>query len=708
MNQFDPSTLAKTIVHETGSNLFLTGKAGTGKTTFLREIIQETTKNHVILAPTGVAAINAGGMTIHSFFQLPFSTYIKSGANGAVSKYMLLKNLRLSEDKIELIKNLQLIIIDEISMVRADSIDAIDDILRFVRNKPNEAFGGTQMLFIGDLFQLPPVVKDDEANLLTQFYASPFFFDATVMQLAPFKTIELNKIYRQQDASFIDLLNKIRNNECKEAEFELLKNLRKKMPDPLPKGTIVLCSHNAQADAINRSALDNLDSSSFKYHAKLSGNFNEKNAPADLCLELKVGAQVMFTKNDLSGEQRYFNGKIATVSKLSENEIFVLFDQDEEFEVNLENWTNQEYIYDEDEDKIQKKELGKFTQYPLKLAWAITIHKSQGLTFNEVLIDAGKSFAAGQVYVALSRCTHMAGLGLLSDLNPGNIISDPHIVKFLNKQIQSNQWLEELELEKKIFAIQTMNEAFSMNEILQLEHTSISQLQKLSVFEQQNFGKTWKKIQQTIAHLDEMAEKFKQLMNYKIKEEKEDSEWIQHKVLGAKKYFIKELSENVLDQVQNIKTEASRNKRIKGLSKILDRFRKIILLKRKKIAIASLPGYDLKFNLVEEEKETKPVKGETKLITKDLFLSGMNIREIAKNRNMAESTIEGHIVDLILTNQIHYKLFISDEEIERIQIVKKANDFEGLKPLFEALNGEFSYGKLKVAINIYNVMNILS
>ena len=708
MNQFDPSTLAKTIVHETGSNLFLTGKAGTGKTTLLKEIIQETTKNFVILAPTGVAAINAGGMTIHSFFQLPFSSYIKSGANGAVSKYMLLKNLRLSEDKIELIKNLQLIIIDEISMVRADMIDAIDDILRHVRNKPNEVFGGTQMLFIGDLFQLPPVVKDDEAQLLSQFYQSPFFFDAIVMQLAPFKTIELTKIYRQQDSTFIQLLNKIRNNECTESEFELLRSLRKKMPDPLPKGTIVLCSHNVQADAINRNALDNLQSNSFKYHAKLSGNFNEKNAPADLCLELKIGAQVMFTKNDISGEQRYFNGKIATVSKLSENEIFVLFDNQEEFEVNLENWSNQEYIYDEYEDKIQKKELGKFTQYPLKLAWAITIHKSQGLTFEDVLIDAGKSFAAGQVYVALSRCTHMAGLGLLSDLNPGNIISDPHIVKFLQHQITADQWLEELELEKKIFALQTMNEAFSMNEMLHLENTCINQLQKLSVFEQQNFGKTWKKIQQTLSHLDEMAEKFKQLMNYKIREEKEDNEWVHQKVLGAKKYFIKELNENVLDQIQSIKTEASKNKRVKGLSKILDRFKKNTLLKRNKIAIVSLPGYNLKLTLNEEEKELKPIKGETKIITRDLFLSGLTIREIAKTRNLAEATIEGHIFDLIQGDQIHYKLFISDEEIEKIQKVKNEKEFNGLKPLFEELNGEFSYAKLKVAINISNKMKPLS
>jgi hypothetical protein len=708
MNQFEPAEIAKIIIHETGSNLFLTGKAGTGKTTLLKEIINDSPKNLVILAPTGVAAMNAGGMTIHSFFQLPFSTYIKPGANGAVSKYMLLKNLRFSEDKIELIKNLKLIIIDEISMVRADVVDAIDDILRHVRNKPNEPFGGAQMLFIGDLFQLPPVVKDDEMAMLSQFYASPFFFEATVMKLAPFKTIELTKIYRQQDIQFIDLLNKIRNNECENSEFELMRSLRKSMPNPIPKGTIILSSHNYQSEAINKNSIDELEGQSFSYKASFSGNFNERNVPGELELELKVGAQVMFTKNDSSGLQKYYNGKIAVISKLGKDEVFVSFDDEDEFEVSKENWTNHEYVYDGDEDRIQKKELGKFTQYPLKLAWAITIHKSQGLTFNEVLIDAGKSFAAGQVYVALSRCTSLQGLGLLSDISPANIISDRHIVNFLKKQSSPQDWIEELELEKRMYAILNMNEIFAMYELLQLEKSTISQLQKLAIYEHETFGKNWKKIQNTFLHLDEMAEKFKQLINFKFREENEDIDWISQKILGAKRYFIKELGENVLEPLAEIKTDVSSKKRIKGLSKILDRFKNQVIQKRKKIALVTMPGMNLSVEIPSEKTVTKPGKGESKLITHDMFVAGMKAPEIAKSRNMAESTIEGHLAELVVEGILDYKLLITDEEIQLINKVKEEKSFEGLKPLFDEFNGIYTYSKLRIAIQLFKKQHELS
>jgi ABC-type cobalamin/Fe3+-siderophores transport system ATPase subunit len=708
MNQFEPAEIAKTIIHETGSNLFLTGKAGTGKTTLLKELINESKKNLVILAPTGVAAMNAGGMTIHSFFQLPFSTYIKPGANGAISKYMLLKNLRFSEDKIELIKSLELIVIDEISMVRADVIDAIDDILRHIRNKPNDAFGGTQMLFIGDLFQLPPVVKDDEMALLSQFYSSPFFFEATVMKLSPFKTIELTKIYRQQDIQFIDLLNKIRNNECENSEFELMRSLRKSMPNPIPKGTIILSSHNYQSEAINKKSIDELEGESFSYKASFSGNFNERNVPGELELELKVGAQVMFTKNDSSGLQKYYNGKIAVISKLGKDEVFVSFDDEDEFEVSKENWTNHEYVYDSDEDRIQKKELGKFTQYPLKLAWAITIHKSQGLTFNEVLIDAGKSFAAGQVYVALSRCTSLQGLGLLSDISPANIISDRNIVNFLKKQTNPQDWIEELELEKRMYAILNMNEIFAMYELLQLEKSTISQLQKLAIYEHETFGKNWKKIQNTFLHLDEMAEKFKQLINFKFREENEDIEWISQKILGAKRYFIKELGENVLEPLAEIKTDVSSKKRIKGLSKILDRFKNQVIQKRKKIALVTMPGMNLSVEIPSEKTVAKPGKGESKLITHDMFVAGMKAPEIAKSRSMAESTIEGHLAELVVDGILDYKLLISDEEIQLINKVKEEKAFEGLKPLFDEFNGIYTYSKLRIAIQLHKKQHELS
>ncbi|TAD88283.1 MAG: ATP-dependent DNA helicase UvrD2, partial [Bacteroidetes bacterium] len=399
----------------------------------------------MVLAPTGVAAINAGGTTIHSFFQLPFSPFIPVADHGSLpppdaaetpadthNAYSLIRRVRFNKDKRELLQSLELLIIDEISMVRADVLDAIDTLLRYFRYKPQLPFGGVQMLFIGDMFQLPPVVPNTDWEILHHYYASPFFFDSHAIKQDEPRNIELTKIYRQTDQQFIDALNQVRNNQMDEAGYNLLHSRYK--PDFLPQknqGYVTLCSHNAAADAINEDALAKLRGAAHTYNAEITGEFSEKSFPAEPRLQLKEGAQVMFIKNDLEKPRRFFNGKIGTITELTPDAVTVSCEgETASITIGQEEWTNVQYTLNRQQQRIEEKELGSFKQMPLRLAWAITIHKSQGLTFEKAVIDAGKAFAPGQVYVALSRCTSLQGLVLRTAIPASAIFTDPRIVAF--------------------------------------------------------------------------------------------------------------------------------------------------------------------------------------------------------------------------------------------------------------------------------------
>lgn len=435
--------LAYRFVTETNLNIFLTGKAGTGKTTFLKYLRQTSFKKMVVTAPTGVAAINAGGVTLHSLFQLPFAPYVPSKDENSegINSHSLLSQIRYNKEKRNLFRNLELLVIDEVSMVASHTVDAIDTILKSVRRRHLQPFGGTQVLFIGDLYQLPPVVKKQEWEFLKNYYPSIFFFDSKAMQENIPVMMELKEIFRQQDNTFIEVLNEIRNDNLTVENFNLLNSRLKQNFSSLENEEyITLTTHNFQSDEINKRKLKKLPTSSQIYCATIQGNFSENQYPAELELELKEGAQVMFLKNDVEGK-KYFNGKIGIVTALDKERIKVkCAGEQQEIEVKKYEWKNMNYSLNADTREIIEEELGSFTQYPLRLAWAITIHKSQGLTFNKLIIDAENAFANGQVYVALSRCTSLDGLVLTSPINQ----------KFLGATQNLREWQEKNNDEKNL------------------------------------------------------------------------------------------------------------------------------------------------------------------------------------------------------------------------------------------------------------------
>lgn len=453
--------LAFEFVENTSRNIFLTGKAGTGKTTFLQYIKQKSKKRLVIVAPTGVAAINARGVTIHSFFQVPFGPIIPD-ENG---RLMLNQNIRGT--KISIMKSLDLLIIDEVSMVRADLLDAIDASLRRYKSK-FRPFGGVQVILIGDVQQLPPVTKNDEWQLLSPYYSTPYFFSSRAYIEAKYVNIELQKIYRQENEDFLNILEKIRNDNADEAVLSKLnQRYLADFKEENDEGYITLTTHNDKAERINGAKLERIHENSKTYRAKVKDNFPEYSYPAPLNLELKVGAQVMFIKNDSSQEKRYYNGKIGIVKALNDHSVMVADNEDSDpIEVSTETWENIQYRINSDNKNLEEELLGTFVQIPLKLAWAITIHKSQGLTFDKVIIDAQSAFAHGQTYVALSRCRTLEGIILKSKIGQSAIINDDKVMVFNDNVRQNIPDENELLNSKRDFQIELMKEIFDFKPII--------------------------------------------------------------------------------------------------------------------------------------------------------------------------------------------------------------------------------------------------
>lgn len=566
--------LAYKYVEYTGKNIFLTGKAGTGKTTFLQNLKIKTTKRMIVVAPTGVAAINAGGVTIHSFFQIP---------PGLESINLQQENKHFTRNKINIIKSIDLLVIDEISMVRADLLDAVDATLRQFRTK-SKAFGGVQLLMIGDMQQLSPVVKDDEKEILKRYYDTPYFFSSNALNETEFICIELNFVFRQKDQKFIEILNKVRDDKIDNDALEFL-NARY-IPDFKPNeddGYITLCTHNFQANKINEEKLEELKTKQHSFTANVKGEFPEYSYPTNFELILKENAQVMFVRNDVNSEKRYYNGKIGKIIKIEDEAIFIKCPTDEnEIVVERCKWDNVKYSINDETNEIEETVEGSFIQFPLKLAWAITIHKSQGLTFERAIINAQESFAHGQVYVALSRCKSIEGLVLSRPIYNRSIIND-YTIKLFSNHIEENQPNEnqlltaQLEYQKKL--------------ILELFDFSgfVKKLSFIEKFTKDNSGSfpnaTIVLILSLLPDIQReiiiVAEKFNiQILKYLQQQPDIDKNSnLQERIKKAAEYFVEKIENNILKKIQKIDFDIDNKNVKKNIKEYFSNFEQLLTLK---------------------------------------------------------------------------------------------------------------------------------
>jgi len=808
----DQLQLAFDFVKYTGKHIFLTGKAGTGKTTFLHQLKLNSPKRMVVVAPTGVAAINAGGVTIHSFFQLPFGPFLPAGDQNATSIEGFQK---FNREKIAILKSLDLLVIDEISMVRADLLDGIDSVLRRYKDR-NQPFGGVQLLMIGDLQQLAPVAKEEEWNLLRPHYETIYFFSSKALKSTDYISLELTHIFRQRDETFIKLLNRIRDNN---ADQQTLDDLNKRyIPGFTGRegdGYITLTTHNYQAHDLNETKLAKLRGKASKFTATVEGEFPEYSYPTDFELSLKVGAQVMFVKNDISREKLFYNGKIGRIVSMDEDSVQVRCPgESEDIAVEKVEWQNNKYAIDDETREIKETILGTFRQIPLKLAWAITIHKSQGLTFEKAIIDAKAAFAHGQVYVALSRCKTLEGMVLSTPISSQCLRTDFRISSF-NLEIQKNQPGDELLTESKLaFQQQLLFELFDFQPLLMrtgyctrlmTEHReSIHNILKENL-EQMNLA--------VKNDLYGVSEKFKAQLHHLLAENRdvETNTNLQDRVGKACHYFADKLDQIVVCKLKVVDIEID-NKAVKksvndaihklsedshlklaclngckngfsvklymeiraksaiepaekvhqyksstlaseglmpnpGLYATLKSWRNqkaddlnldaYLILPQKTLLelITHLPSsiaelkrvkgfgakkvtqfgkeilpliihYRIENNLGEPdiplenepEEEPKTPKTDSKLLSFELFRSGKSVREIAAERNMAVTTIEGHLAHYVGLGELSVEELVTPEKVAEISRWFVENRLLSLGAAKVALDENITYSELKYVL----------
>lgn len=566
--------LAFDFLQHTGTHLFLTGKAGTGKTTFLRKLKESSPKRMIVVAPTGVAAINAGGVTIHSFFQLPFGPYLpdKGEAGNAPGKSF---SHKFSREKINLIRSMDLLVIDEISMVRADLLDAISDVLRRYKDR-TKPFGGVQLLLIGDLQQLAPVAKEEEWNLLKEYYPSAFFFDSKALKESHYLCIELTQVYRQDDDRFVHLLNRIRENCFDPPTLQALN--QRYIPDFTPDdraGYITLTTHNYLAQQINRRKLNELPGRCYFFAAEVKDDFPAYSYPTDERLELKWGAQVMFVKNDSSGEKRYYNGKIGKVVGIASDRIVVADSEGREIEVGRETWDNVKYTLHPDTQDITETLAGTFCQYPLKTAWAITIHKSQGLTFEHAIIDASAAFSHGQVYVALSRCKTFEGLVLSRPLTPHSLVKDERISEYTAAIPQKYPGENELQQATQRYFLELAIELVDFSTLQQrLQYAAYvvySHLQRLypDLSDRYAFARDHFR-----SDVTEVGERFKQQLTRMIagNEGCLSDQGVQERIRKGAFYFLEQIEKYAMPLLRASNVEIENKESRKAVTQAVDRF----------------------------------------------------------------------------------------------------------------------------------------
>ena len=738
------------FINQTHRSIFLTGKAGTGKTTLLREIIQSTHKNVVVVAPTGIAALNAGGVTIHSMFQLPFGGFIPASNVDAhitdrvkfETKDTLRRHFRMSGQKKAVIQNMELLVIDEVSMLRADLLDAIDFMMQSVRKK-RTAFGGVQVLFIGDLLQLPPVVREEEWQTLRNYYTGKFFFHSHVIQQNPPLYIELSKIFRQTDDQFINVLNNLRNNEISQDDIVVLNQYVQPNFDlKSNKGYITLTTHNAKADAINADSLEELEGKLVSLKAEIVDDFPDKIYPIDDYLHLKVGAQVMFVKNDLSFEKNYFNGKMGFIKSASSNEVLVHFpEENKTIEVEKYEWKNIRYSVNSMTKEIEEELLGTFVHYPIKLAWAITVHKSQGLTFDKAALDVSQVFMPGQAYVALSRLRSLNGLILLSPLRMNGISSDKDVINYAQNKADEELLAKSLQLETKKFIHNYLVNTFEWSDLIQEWRNHQYSYNEDAEKSEKSKHHIWAKKHAAIMYdLEDPSRKFISQLNKLFLDENLDFNYISERINAAFNYFLKPMDELVyeilwkLEEVKRIKKAKAFYEELLVLEEM--QIKAVLrLLKAKKLIETVVSGESIskenltsseiknyKINKIErlredfkkanitlieddadaqrytskkKEKSKEPKKATTEE-TYELWLQNNSIQEIAELRKLTPQTISGHLAKLIEAGKIQLTDVLPEDKIQELSEAFSGYTEASLIPLKDKFGDKFSWDELKM------------
>ena len=743
------------FINQTQRSVFLTGKAGTGKTTLLREIIETTHKNTVVVAPTGIAALNAGGVTIHSMFQLPFGGFIPDNSAPDFSesakfetRATLRRHFKMSALKKSVIRNMELLIIDEVSMLRADLLDAMDFMMQTVRKK-NNPFGGVQVLFIGDLLQLPPVIRDDEWRILKNYYQGKFFFHSHVVQQNPPLYIELDKIFRQTDDAFISVLNNLRNNQISNEDIAALNQYVQ--PDfdlKANKGYITLTTHNTKADLMNTDALDSLEGKEWLYSPEIIGDFPDKIFPVEAQLRLKEGAQIMFVKNDLSFDKKYFNGKMGIIKSLSAKEILVHFpEENKTIEVEKYEWQNIRYKVNNTTKEIEEEVLGTFVHYPIKLAWAITVHKSQGLTFDKAALDVSQVFLPGQAYVALSRLRSLQGLILLSPLQMNGISNDQDVMDYSLNKATETHLQNALHFETKNFIHQYLVETFDWAELAQeWRNHQFSYNEKSEVSSKAKYSYWAKEQTERMEKVVEPAKKFIQQLNVLFSQETVDLNHISERMQAAYTYFFAPMDELVfeilwkLEEVKRLKKakayfdelvflEELQTKAVLRLMKAKLLIETVVVgetISKEKLTSPEIQLYisrkvtaiqatfkKVNANLIEDDLDEerylpkKKSKSSTKKTTieetYDLWKQNNSIDEIASIRVLTKQTIYGHFVKLIQSEKVAIEDIIPSDKLDELAAAFKGYKDESLNALMEKHSDLFSWEEarmFKASLNI--------
>ena len=713
MEQNQELRTAWDFVENTGRSIFLTGKAGTGKTTFLKTIVEKSRKRPIVVAPTGVAAINAGGVTIHSFFQLPFSPYVP-GAK-VESKF------DFGREKRKIIASIDLLIIDEISMVRADLLDAVDAVLRRFRNH-YQPFGGVQLLMIGDLAQLTPVVTAEDERVLKPYYDTPYFFGSRALQQINYVTIQLEHVYRQQDATFISILNQVRNGHPTEETMMRLNTRCKPAFIPSPEEPYIrLTTHNQLANYYNETELQKLRGRTFQFHAEIKGTFPEYSYPTAETLVLKEGAQVMFIKNDTSGEHLYYNGRIGRVVHVDKQQILVLCEGDAEaIEVEPMEWENARYTLNEKTREIETEVQGTFKQFPLRLAWAITIHKSQGLTFDRAIIDANQSFAPGQVYVALSRCRTLEGLVLATPLEARAIMNDSRVDTYIAQQeTEAQRSIEQLPTLKQEYERFLLLQLFDFHSLLYQQetmvrifaeffyhsHSSLKQLHDRALMDLR---------QQVI----DVAEKWQRRIQSLSYEELHKEEFLE-RVKRSAGYFAKTL-DNILAKPLQLTAQVETNnkqatRRLSTalpdekqtwmacrylLTKIEEQgFTVSHYLKEKQMSVLDALNENTLKNKRKQKAKQEP-KPKTWEISYQYYQKGMKPDLIAHERGLTLGTIVGHLARYVETGGVDFNDLVSQEHQQVIEnVIQKIGTDNGTTAIKNLCPPDVTYDEIHLILS---------